>query len=57
MFLVTSRLADPIRSGFIQSLARPGGNVTGMSALAADMAGKRLELLKETDDLRDPRIC
>jgi len=39
--------ADPIRSGFIESLAHPGGNVTGMSALASDMAGKRLELLKE----------
>ena len=39
--------ADPIRSGFIESLAHPGGNVTGMNALASDMAGKRLELLKE----------
>ena len=39
--------ADPIRSGFIESLAHPGGNVMGMSALASDMAGKRLELLKE----------
>jgi len=39
--------ADPIRSGFIESLAHPEGNVTGMSALASDMAGKRLELLKE----------
>jgi putative tryptophan/tyrosine transport system substrate-binding protein len=45
--IVMTLAADPIRSGFIQSLARPGGNVTGMSALAADMAGKRLELLKE----------
>ena len=45
--IVMTLAADPIRSGFIQSLARPGGNVTGMSALASDMAGKRLELLKE----------
>jgi putative ABC transport system substrate-binding protein len=39
--------ADPIGSGFVASLARPGGNITGMSALASDMAGKRVELLKE----------
>jgi putative tryptophan/tyrosine transport system substrate-binding protein len=45
--IVMTLAADPIRSGFIQSLARPGGNITGMSALASDMAGKRLELLKE----------
>ena len=45
--IVMTLAADPIRSGFIQSLSRPGGNVTGMSALASDMAGKRLELLKE----------
>jgi putative ABC transport system substrate-binding protein len=38
---------DPVGSGFVTSLARPGGNVTGMSALAPDLAGKRLELLKE----------
>jgi len=36
--------ADPVRSGLVPSLAHPGGNVTGMSALAADMAGKRVEL-------------
>jgi ABC-type uncharacterized transport system substrate-binding protein len=39
--------SDPIGSGLVVSLARPGGNVTGMSALASDMAGKRVELLKE----------
>jgi putative ABC transport system substrate-binding protein len=39
--------ADPVGSGMVASLARPGGNVTGMSALASDMAGKRVELLKE----------
>ncbi len=39
--------ADPVGSGFVASLARPGGNITGLSALASDMAGKRLELLKE----------
>jgi putative tryptophan/tyrosine transport system substrate-binding protein len=45
--IVMTLAADPIRSGFIESLAHPGRNVTGMSALASDMAGKRLELLKE----------
>jgi putative tryptophan/tyrosine transport system substrate-binding protein len=39
--------ADPVASGFITTLARPGENITGMSALASDMAGKRLELIKE----------
>jgi putative ABC transport system substrate-binding protein len=39
--------ADPVGSGFITGLARPGGNVTGMSSLTSDLAGKRVELLKE----------
>ena len=38
---------DPIRSGFIVSLARPGGNITGLSTLRPELSGKRLELLKE----------
>ena len=45
--IVMTLAADPIRSGFIESLAHPGGNVMGMSALASDMAGKRLDLRKE----------
>jgi putative ABC transport system substrate-binding protein len=45
--IVMTISADPIGSGIIASLARPGGNVTGMSALASEMAGKRIELLKE----------
>jgi putative ABC transport system substrate-binding protein len=45
--IVMTISADPIGSGIVSSLARPGGNVTGMSALASDMAGKRVELLKE----------
>jgi putative ABC transport system substrate-binding protein len=38
---------DPIGSGFVASLARPGGNITGLSALFPELSGKRLELLKE----------
>ncbi len=39
--------ADPVGSGFVSSLARPGGNITGLSYLAVDLAAKQLELLKE----------
>jgi putative tryptophan/tyrosine transport system substrate-binding protein len=39
---------DPVRQGLITSLARPGGNVTGVISISSDLAGKRLELLKET---------
>ncbi len=38
---------DPVGSGFVVSLARPGGNVTGLSTLAPEISGKQLELLKE----------
>jgi putative tryptophan/tyrosine transport system substrate-binding protein len=39
--------ADPIGSGFVANLARPGGSITGMSSLTSDLASKRVELLKE----------
>ena len=38
---------DPVEAGLIESLARPGGNVTGLTNLSRDLGGKRLELLKE----------
>jgi ABC-type uncharacterized transport system substrate-binding protein len=38
---------DPVASGFVASLARPGGNITGLSTLRPEVSGKRLELLKE----------
>ena len=40
--------ADPVGRGFVQSLARPGGNITGLSNVSGELAGKRLELLKQT---------
>ena len=39
--------SDPVKAGLIESLAHPGGNVTGLTNLAIDLGGKRLELLKE----------
>jgi putative ABC transport system substrate-binding protein len=40
--------ADPVATGLIDSLARPGGNITGLTRLIRDLSGKRLELLKES---------
>ena len=40
--------ADPVEQGFVASLARPGGNITGFTGIAYDTAGKRLEFMKET---------
>jgi len=45
--IVFVQVADPVGSGFIQSLARPGGNITGLTNFELSMAGKWLELLKE----------
>jgi putative ABC transport system substrate-binding protein len=38
---------DPVGSGFVASLARPGGNITGLSTLSPEISGKQLEILKE----------
>jgi putative tryptophan/tyrosine transport system substrate-binding protein len=45
--IVFTALGDPIGTGIVESLAKPGGNVTGMSIMAPDIAVKRLEILKE----------
>ena len=45
--IVMTQDDDPVATGFVASLARPGGNITGLSTLAPEIGGKRLELLKE----------
>ena len=45
--IVMAQDTDPVGNGFVASLARPGGNITGLSTLAPELNGKRLELLKE----------
>jgi putative ABC transport system substrate-binding protein len=45
--IVMATSLDPVSTGFVASLARPGGNITGLSAMAPELVGKQLELLKE----------
>jgi putative ABC transport system substrate-binding protein len=45
--IVMTQDSDPVGEGFVASLARPGGNITGLTNLSAELSGKRLELLKE----------
>ncbi len=45
--IVMTQDNDPVAAGFVASLARPGGNITGLTTLAPELSGKRLELLKE----------
>src|SRR5687767_7535244 len=45
--IVMTQVNDPVGNGFVASLARPGGNITGSSTLAPELSGKQLELLKE----------
>ena len=46
--IVFAGVADPVGTGLVTSLARPGGNVTGLTPISAELSAKRLELLKET---------
>jgi putative ABC transport system substrate-binding protein len=45
--IVMSSVGDPVATGFVASLARPGANITGISLMAPDLVGKQMELLKE----------
>lgn len=45
--IVMAQDSDPVGNGFVASLARPGGNITGLSTLAPELSGKQLELMKE----------
>ena len=46
--IVFTSYADPVGDGIVSSLARPGGNITGLTSMSRDLDGKRLELLKES---------
>jgi len=45
--VVMTVVADPVADGFVASLARPGGNITGLTLISPELSGKRIELLKE----------
>ena len=46
--IIFATIGDPVRSGLVENLARPGGNITGLTIFSPELGAKRLELLKET---------
>jgi putative tryptophan/tyrosine transport system substrate-binding protein len=52
--IVMTQTSDPVGSGFVASLARPGGNITGLSTNRPEISGKRLQLLTEVDPQSSP---
>jgi putative ABC transport system substrate-binding protein len=46
--IITTVVGDPVHAGFVASLAKPGGNITGLTQMSPQLSGKRLELLKES---------
>jgi putative ABC transport system substrate-binding protein len=55
--IVITRVANPVETGLVASLARPGGNVTGVSSMHAELSAKRIELLKEILPGQAPQIA
>jgi putative tryptophan/tyrosine transport system substrate-binding protein len=55
--IVFSAVGDPVGTGLVSNLARPGGNVTGLSVLATELAAKRLEILEEIAPHTSPWVC
>ena len=55
--IVMAFSTDPAGTGFVASLARPGGSVTGLSNISAELSGKRLELLREVVPGLSRTIC
>jgi putative ABC transport system substrate-binding protein len=55
--IVCSGAGDPVATGLAQSLAHPGGNLTGVTELATELSAKRLEILKEAIPTKRWRCC
>jgi putative tryptophan/tyrosine transport system substrate-binding protein len=51
--VMAGTVSDPVEAGLVENLARPGGNVTGLTSLTRELGGKRVELLKEAV----PKTC
>jgi len=55
--IVMAFSTDPVGTGLVASLAHPGGNITGLSNISAELSGKRLELLREVVPGLSRTIC